>query len=127
MNLHCLQCGKPVPQTPGKRAKSYCNNTCRVTYWKKQKEAISGIKKRKPGRPPRITKEINAEEIQAQIKEVKASLAGKPILKGVNTEKDDRKIVNPEADKTRQMKEPEEGTNAFFMRYGTLYKKDIPK
>ena len=29
--------------------------------------------------------------------------------------------------KNREMFEPEEGTNAYFVRYGAFYKKDIPK
>jgi len=61
MNLHCLECSKLVPQTPGKRAKSYCNNTCRVKYWKKQKEVASGIEKRKPGRPKKDDQLQNTE------------------------------------------------------------------
>jgi hypothetical protein len=45
----------------------------------------------------------------------------------IHQEADKRKVVNPDADKTKQMKEPKEGSNAFFMRYGAFYKKDIPK
>jgi hypothetical protein len=37
-----------------------------------------------------------------------------------------RKAVNPGL-KNREMFEPEEGTNAYFVRYGAFYKKDIPK
>jgi hypothetical protein len=49
MEIKCLECGKPVPQTPGKRKKEYCNSTCRTTLWKKKKNA--GKEKRGPGRP----------------------------------------------------------------------------
>lgn len=41
--------------------------------------------------------------------------------------KDNRKVLNPEADKTKQMKEPAEGTPAYFLRYGAFFKKDIQK
>lgn len=49
MEIKCLECDKPVPQTPGKRKKEYCGSTCRTKYWKKKKDA--GKEKGKPGRP----------------------------------------------------------------------------
>lgn len=40
---------------------------------------------------------------------------------------ENRKQVSTEGGKSREMYEPEEGTNAFEMRYGVRYKKDIQK
>jgi len=31
--LCCLYCGKPVMQTPGRKAKKYCSDQCRTSYW----------------------------------------------------------------------------------------------
>lgn len=46
--MNCLNCGKPVKQTEGKRAKNYCDPACRQKHWQKnnKKSAIRG-----PGRP----------------------------------------------------------------------------
>ena len=29
----CRHCGKPVVQTPGRKEKKFCNDTCRNRYW----------------------------------------------------------------------------------------------
>lgn len=29
----CLYCGKPLVQTPGRRQKKFCNDTCRTRWW----------------------------------------------------------------------------------------------
>lgn len=47
--MECLNCQTPVPQTPGKRPKLYCSETCRVAFFR-QKKAGDGVKKGK-GRP----------------------------------------------------------------------------
>lgn len=53
--MKCLNCGKAVKQTTGKRAKTYCNEKCRQTHWqKKNKEAHPPA--RKPGRPKKEEK-----------------------------------------------------------------------
>ncbi len=31
--IPCLHCGKPVIQTPGRKQKKFCNDTCRNRYW----------------------------------------------------------------------------------------------
>ena len=53
MEIKCLQCGRQVPQTPGKRKKEYCGPTCRTKFWKKKKDA--GKVKKGPGRPKKET------------------------------------------------------------------------
>jgi hypothetical protein len=44
----CLQCNKWISQPDGKRAKLFCNNTCRSNYWysknKKGKPASTDVK-----------------------------------------------------------------------------------
>ena len=34
--VFCLQCGRGVPQTPGRKQKKFCSNTCRSRYWNYQ-------------------------------------------------------------------------------------------
>lgn len=51
--MECLNCGKKVKQTKGKRAKQYCNADCRQKHWLKKKKATDPSK-RGPGRPPKI-------------------------------------------------------------------------
>jgi hypothetical protein len=63
-------------------------------------------------------KAMTEEEIAAEMNR----LSGLP-QKGHNP----RKVVNPDAPRTKQKLEPAEGSNAFFLKYGAYYKKDIPK
>ena len=51
--VKCKNCGKPVLQMNGKRAKEFCNVTCRSGYWQKQKRKSS---ERKPNSPQKIKK-----------------------------------------------------------------------
>lgn len=37
--MNCLNCDKELVQMPGKRAKQFCNSTCRSNYWQKEKRA----------------------------------------------------------------------------------------
>src|SRR5574337_71101 len=37
--MSCLNCGKDLIQTPGKRAKQFCDGNCRTRYWQKEKSA----------------------------------------------------------------------------------------
>jgi hypothetical protein len=48
--------------------------------------------------------------------EVKEIVVPKP--KVLKTPKNDVKLVNPDAPMNRLMREPEKGTNAYFLRYG---------
>ena len=34
--VFCLQCGRAVPQTPGRKQKKFCSNKCRSRYWNDQ-------------------------------------------------------------------------------------------
>ncbi len=31
--VYCLQCGRAVPQTPGRKRKNFCCNQCRSRFW----------------------------------------------------------------------------------------------
>ncbi len=35
--MECLNCSKELVQIEGKRAKQFCNSTCRSNYWQKEK------------------------------------------------------------------------------------------
>jgi hypothetical protein len=44
--MNCRDCKKYVEQTPGKRAKEFCNSTCRSNFWQKEdrKKKVSNPK-----------------------------------------------------------------------------------
>ncbi len=37
----CLQCGKPIENTPHKREKKYCSDKCRLEWWNSHKELVN--------------------------------------------------------------------------------------
>lgn len=39
--ITCKECGQPIDQTPGKRAKEFCNAPCRSNYWQKEHRKIA--------------------------------------------------------------------------------------
>jgi CRISPR/Cas system-associated protein Cas7 (RAMP superfamily) len=85
--MNCLNCGAEVKQTPGKRAKGYCNSSCRQKHWLKnnKKESV-----RKPGRPRKSEepeKKIDPVEIQRQIAELKEKYKDMPTFRGQETTK----------------------------------------
>jgi|SRR5215469_13136153 len=77
MEIKCLECGKSVKQTPGKRKKEYCGPTCRTKFWKKQKDA--GKEKRQPGRPKKaqIANNLSEGEVSKTVK--KTAKTSKPV------------------------------------------------
>ena len=36
----CRNCGKPLEQTPHKRKKMYCSDSCRMTWWNAHLERV---------------------------------------------------------------------------------------
>lgn len=72
--IKCLQCGKPVKQTSGKRKKEYCGSTCRSLHWKEKQQA--GKPKRGPGRPPKI-EPFNPSNLQKELEEITVKQAKK--------------------------------------------------
>ncbi len=38
--IECLRCGAPLQQTPHKKRKKFCSNTCRLAYWHDQPEEL---------------------------------------------------------------------------------------
>lgn len=163
--MGCLNCGNELVNTPGKKPKQFCGISCRSNYWQKKKRDESGPSAKKPGRPKKITPEIqNADLIlpgglgdvkfpNGQTAEIVRSLSNPltgsvtltiaPFPECVDTakdpvsldlpalvrkaEQDTRKVLNPDDPKTKQKKEPAEGTNAFYLKYGAFTKKDILK
>jgi hypothetical protein len=63
----CLECGKDVTQTVGKRKKEYCGNTCRVKFYLKKKN--EGKPKVKRGRPVKKEKPTTTVGVIKQIAE----------------------------------------------------------
>ena len=40
--LNCEHCGKPVLQNEGRKAKRFCSDKCRITYWNnKRKKGVN--------------------------------------------------------------------------------------
>ncbi len=37
----CLQCGKPVTQTPHRKEKKFCSDRCRLRWWNEHPERIT--------------------------------------------------------------------------------------
>lgn len=37
----CLQCGKPVTQTPHRKKKKFCSDRCRLRWWNEHPERIT--------------------------------------------------------------------------------------
>lgn len=129
--MECLNCKIEVKQTKGKRSKLYCSENCRVEFFRKKKTADGP--KRGRGRPkggfkgivPTIQENIAAGNppVPYESQKPENKIAISKVLTGIA--KDNRKILNPDADKTKQMKEPAEGTSAFFLRYGAFTKAEI--
>ncbi|HEY5391437.1 MAG TPA: hypothetical protein VIJ57_04940 [Hanamia sp.] len=38
----CLNCGKEVKQTPGKKERKYCDDKCKQKHWQKMKAEKKG-------------------------------------------------------------------------------------
>lgn len=49
--MGCLNCGKELVHTPGKRQKKFCTTSCRSSYGQKKKRGNCDLVFRKPGRP----------------------------------------------------------------------------
>ena len=55
--MNCKYCGKPVPQTTGKKARLYCDARCRQLDWQEQKRNVKKEIKAPPKRNPIISKD----------------------------------------------------------------------
>lgn len=53
--MKCQNCKKELKQTPGKRAKIFCDSTCRSNFWQKAKRKID--ENNKPENKAKIEKE----------------------------------------------------------------------
>lgn len=71
--MGCLECGKELVQLSGKRAKQFCNVTCRSNYWQKKKRKASAKPPGVPGRPKKKSvlhidvKEMNNEVFDVSV------------------------------------------------------------
>jgi hypothetical protein len=61
--MHCLNCGKDLVNTPGKKVKQFCGISCRSNYWQKKKRNENGLSAKKPGRPKKATSEIQNTDL----------------------------------------------------------------
>ena len=37
----CLQCGKPINQTPGRKEKKFCSDKCRMLWWNSHADQVN--------------------------------------------------------------------------------------
>jgi hypothetical protein len=94
--MACKNCGEPIVQTPGKRAKEFCDSTCRSNYWQiKNRLGKIGLSPPKP-QPNKPTK--------------KAKAAPKVVPK-----KEPTKTGKPE---------PRPGSMNYFLKYGNFGPED---
>lgn len=52
--MGCLNCGKELVHTPGKKPKKFCNNSCRSGYGQRKKKGQADVPKKGPGRPKKV-------------------------------------------------------------------------
>lgn len=90
--MGCLNCGKEIEQNPKKRAKQFCNSTCRSGYWQRQKSA----EKRKNNLIPTI-------------------LPGPTLTPVVNPEE---KTSTKPTKREIKINEPKSGSMAYYLKYG---------
>lgn len=70
----CLNCGKEVAQTPGKRAKIYCNDKCRMAFYRKahivtdRNHIVTGNRNTERGITPKsVTPDVIPEQVRPRI------------------------------------------------------------
>lgn len=61
-NLPCKECGKPVPQTKGKRTREYCSIACRSNNWQKRKRNAA-----LPYGPPKSEKPADTKKKKQEV------------------------------------------------------------
>lgn len=132
---NCINCGKEISVTTGKKEKKYCDANCRQKYWQKtKKNKLDTVV---------IPKEEYEELIKLKLFSAKIikNKEGKPeaefilssdsdISDGKNTEKVEIKsklknIVEDVINSNKHLKhklfkegDPKEGSAGFFMKYG---------
>lgn len=119
----CEFCGKPTPQVEGRRAKKFCSDSCRQKNWQANN-------KPGPSSETKISPPSDAEIKAAAAEKSRRENEKKPPTEDKNTKTEevkDRKVLHSTTEKTREILEPKEGTNAYYLRYGAFYKKDIKK
>lgn len=104
----CLNCGKDLKQIPQKRKKQFCNSTCRSNYWQKEKRRSNPVTK--------IQDQTKPTNVVKHPEQPKTNYS-------INTE------IDKEEKKHKLWKEgdPTEGSNAFYLRYGSRTYDEIEK
>lgn len=75
MSKECLNCGKPIEQTPKKKEKVYCSASCRVSACIKRKQVVQEPKKEQP------KKKVEVPKKPAKKKAEKKKLSDDPKVK----------------------------------------------
>lgn len=108
--MNCTECNKEIPQTVGKRAKIFCNSTCRSNHWQKEKrkQNSAGVKEEKP--------------VPSTDQGIKQKSTEKNILL-------DTKSIPVIEEKHRLWKEgdPKENSAAFMMKYDCVNYSELEK
>ena len=140
--MECRNCKTDVKQTKGKRQKLYCSQKCRVEFFRKESAKANPPKKR--GRPPKqvfdapkmdslADEHAMWVEVNDKSKKTGKTLGGTlekalgSVVSFKPPSKETRKVIHSNGEKSKEILEPVEGTNAYFLRYGAFYKKDIKK
>lgn len=114
----CTRCGN---QFMAKRTDArFCSANCRQKFTRSQPSTKEQAKKDFPNvlQNPKVHEAIISDAKEKGVKIM-------PPPKGSKI--DIREVVNPEDPRTKQKREPEEGTKAYYLKYGVYYKKDTPK
>lgn len=91
--MKCPNCEKELEQIEGKRAKQFCNSTCRSNHWQKEKRKVSFIDKK-----GKITNAVAGKSVTVTLKpenyysksqnkphtDTKKDLAGESMPEGLN-------------------------------------------
>jgi hypothetical protein len=97
--MKCLECSKDLEQTVGKRAKQFCNSTCRSNYWQKAKRKI---------------KENNKPENKKRILEERNKVSVKNLTPQIN---ESDFTIDTTKHPLWKENDPKENSGAFFMKY----------
>ena len=90
--MECKNCGKEVVKLPKKKAKEFCNSTCRSKYWQKQKRK-SLIPETKVATPKQVVEIKKA--IAKQFKVPLRDSLGRPNVINLKMNAEAKYVVSP--------------------------------
>jgi hypothetical protein len=115
----CLNCGKKLVHTEGKRAKVFCDTTCRSNYWQKsdrlEKKGFSAEKIVKTITSGWKTLEVNKKILRQVENAGMPDLPKTPNKPNTDTEVKNKVPANPKEEKKQQ--EPKENELTAFQIY----------